>query len=293
MESYAKTTLIDGEKIIKEAEIHSMRFFWPLLGLLFSIFYFVTLKANESYFIIFVLFLGTFIWSIVHIFVNSYELTLTNYRIVARKGFFNKKFLELQLYEIDSVIVNSADDIYDTLTISGRGTTLSIPYVKNPLSFRKLILNTQNGMITQQEICETTCNSEIKYCRYCGSNIMHGSTFCPKCGKQLIKTNNPAPQYRVQTIHPQQPNRTTVIVQANKSNGMGTAGFIFAILGIIVSWAPGVNFVIWFLGFLFSFIGLFKSPRGMAITGFILSIIGILIIIAIFGSALAILSTFL
>ena len=72
--------------------------------------------------------------------------------------------------------------------------------------------------------------------------------------------------------------------------GIGTAGFVFALLGILLSWIPVVDFVIWFLGLLFSFIGLFKSPRGLAITGFILSIIGIIIIIAIFGSIAALLS---
>ena len=89
---------------------------------------------------------------------------------------------------------------------------------------------------------------------------------------------------------PQQANQTTVIVNERKSNGIGTAGFVFALLGIILSWVPFVDFIIWFLGLLFSFIGLFKAPRGLAITGFILSILGIIIIIAIFGSIAALLS---
>ncbi|WP_130847514.1 hypothetical protein [Lactiplantibacillus mudanjiangensis] len=48
---------------------------------------------------------------------------------------------------------------------------------------------------------------------------------------------------------------------------------------MLFSWVPGVNFVVWFLGMLFSFIGLFKQPKGLAIAGFIISFIDIIIII--------------
>lgn len=144
------------------------------------------------------------------------------------------------------------------------------------------------------------------YCRYCGSKILPNSSFCSTCGKPLgnikapvVPVNNPPiqshsirpnahPRYAFQ--QPQQANQTTVIVNERKSNGMGTAGFVFALLGIILSWVPLVDFIIWFFGLLFSFIGLFKAPRGLAITGFILSIIGFIIIIAIFGSIAALIS---
>lgn len=80
--------------------------------------------------------------------------------------------------------------------------------------------------------------------------------------------------------------RTTVIVvkQENQSNGCGVAGFVFALLSIFLSWIPYLGWIIWFLGFLLSFIGLFKSPRGLAITGFILSVIDILVLLFIVGA---------
>ena len=80
--------------------------------------------------------------------------------------------------------------------------------------------------------------------------------------------------------------RTTVIVvkQENQSNGCGVAGFVFALLSIFLSWIPYLGRIIWFLGFLLSFIGLFKSPRGLAITGFILSVIDILVLLFIVGA---------
>lgn len=151
-----------------------------------------------------------------------------------------------------------------------------------------------------------TTNPSLSFCRYCGSKILSNSSFCPACGKPfgngevpVAQVNTPSTRFNsirtdeqplYASQQPQQANQTTVIVNERRSNGFGTAGFVFALLGVILSWAPLVGFIIWFLGFLFSFIGLFKAPRGLAITGFILSILGIIIIITIFGSIVALLS---
>lgn len=81
----------------------------------------------------------------------------------------------------------------------------------------------------------------------------------------------------------------TIIVR--QSNGMGTAGFILALLSLILIWIPILNFIIWALGLLFSFIGLFKRPRGLAIAGFIISSIGIVIMVVFFAGALAFLGS--
>ena len=160
--------------------------------------------------------------------------------------------------------------------------------------------------ITYDEDDVITTNSSLSFCRYCGSKILPNSAFCSACGKPLgsievpvaqvntpltrFHSIQPTPQAVYTPQQPQQANQTTVVVNEHKSNGIGTAGFVFALLGILLSWIPVVDFVIWFFGLLFSFIGLFKSPRGLAITGFLLSIIGIIIIIAIFGSIAALLS---
>lgn len=77
-----------------------------------------------------------------------------------------------------------------------------------------------------------------------------------------------------------------VIVQTveHKSNGIGTAGFVLALLGLVLCWIPILDFILWFLGLIFSIIGCFKSPKGLAITGLILSLIGIIAIIGIVGT---------
>ena len=72
-----------------------------------------------------------------------------------------------------------------------------------------------------------------------------------------------------------------VIVQqmVSPSNGMGTAGFVLGLLGILTSWFI-VGGGLCLFGLIFSFAGLFKSPRGLAIAGLILSLLGIFIALA-------------
>lgn len=65
-----------------------------------------------------------------------------------------------------------------------------------------------------------------------------------------------------------------VIVNNNtkSSNGLGVAGFVLGLIGLFTF--PIVIFG--FLGFIFSFIGVFKAPRGLAIAGLVISIISLL-----------------
>lgn len=72
-----------------------------------------------------------------------------------------------------------------------------------------------------------------------------------------------------------------------KKNGIGTAGFILALIGLVFCWVPILDWILWFLGALFSFIGVFKKPRGLSIAGLIISFIGVIIIIAVIGAVAA------
>ena len=67
-----------------------------------------------------------------------------------------------------------------------------------------------------------------------------------------------------------------------KSNGIGTAGFILALLSLVLCWTPILGFILWLLGTIFSVIGLFKAPRGLAIAGTVISFIGIIALILFF-----------
>ena len=151
------------------------------------------------------------------------------------------------------------------------------------------------------------------FCKYCGKELQEGAAFCSSCGMPQGNTpvqqvanpflqhpNNFTSPYMMAGVYQQpQPamsssasnNTTTVVVEGGRSNGLGTAGFIIALLGLVFCWVPFVDFILWFLGLIFSFIGMFKSPRGLAIAGFVLSFVVIILIISIMGSLTAALSS--
>jgi len=81
----------------------------------------------------------------------------------------------------------------------------------------------------------------------------------------------------------------TIIVNQleRQSNGVGTAGFVFAILATFLGWIPVFGWLIWFLGLILSFAGLFKQPKGLAIAGFIISLIGLILLLFLFGAIAA------
>ena len=87
------------------------------------------------------------------------------------------------------------------------------------------------------------------------------------------------------TQDPQNPNnysgQTIIVNQAGKqSNGIGTAGFVLAVLAVVLCWFPILNLLLWLLGLIFSFVGVFKSPRGLSIAGLSISLLGIILILA-------------
>lgn len=84
----------------------------------------------------------------------------------------------------------------------------------------------------------------------------------------------------------QQP-QVQVVVNNKKGNGMGVAGFVLAILGIVFCWVPILNWILWLLGLVFSFIGVFRAPRGLAIAGLVLSFFFWILWLFVIGTILA------
>lgn len=70
-----------------------------------------------------------------------------------------------------------------------------------------------------------------------------------------------------------------------KGNGIGIAGFVLAIVALIFCWLPVINWILWILGLVFSIIGMFKRPKGLAIAGLVISLAAILISLLIIGAA--------
>ena len=42
---------------------------------------------------------------------------------------------------------------------------------------------------------------------------------------------------------------------------------------------PGLGWVLWALGLIFSFVGIFRTPRGLAIAGLVISCIALIVLI--------------
>lgn len=70
------------------------------------------------------------------------------------------------------------------------------------------------------------------------------------------------------------------------SNGVGTGGFVLALIAFLFGWVPVLGWILWGLGLILSFIGVFRSPRGLAIAGLVISLIGLILIIAVGGAIL-------
>ena len=70
--------------------------------------------------------------------------------------------------------------------------------------------------------------------------------------------------------------KQTIIIQqqSSKSNGVGTAGFVLALIALLLCWAPFLN---WLL--ILSGVGVTKQPRGLAVAGLAISLLGLIIIL--------------
>ena len=78
-------------------------------------------------------------------------------------------------------------------------------------------------------------------------------------------------------------NQTIIIKEVEKkSNGIGVAGFVLSLLALFFGWIPVLGWVLWFVGLVLSFVGVFKAPRGMAIAGLIISLIALVILLVLF-----------
>jgi len=108
----------------------------------------------------------------------------------------------------------------------------------------------------------------MSYCNQCGKNLYPSDQFCAGCGKP----NTPASQPDYFGSQPNMQPQAQPFVKP-QGNGMATAGFVCALIGVLV-------FPLEILGLIFSIIGLNRAKvrggvgRELAIIGLILAAIG-------------------
>ncbi len=145
-------------------------------------------------------------------------------------------------------------------------------------------------------------------CPKCGKEIPDGAKFCKFCGAQMGETVAVSQQTASEPqVVDQQPS-AVVPAQAQQEvqggagakeqqvnvtignmqpvvqkNGIGTAGFVLALIGIFLGWVPILGWIDWFLGAVLSIIGIFRTPRGLAIAGTVLSFIDLILLMTLFG----------
>ena len=122
-------------------------------------------------------------------------------------------------------------------------------------------------------------------CVICGREYSPGVHFCSYDGGQVIAGGHNYSGYynphapmaggHYQQAYVQQPKE--------KSNAICRAGFVLALLGLILCWFPIANVILWLLGLIFSFVGVFKEPRGLAVAGLILTLAAILVLVMIWS----------
>lgn len=144
------------------------------------------------------------------------------------------------------------------------------------------------------------------FCKYCGAQVLDMAQSCPHCGR-LLRQGAPAPTqvvapavapappapvaqpyyggYAPQPPMAGQPVSYQVVSPAPvQKNSAGTGGFICALIAMFLSWIPVVGWLLWLVGAVLSFVGLFGQPKGLAVAGFVISFLDLFILIFVIAS---------
>ena len=96
----------------------------------------------------------------------------------------------------------------------------------------------------------------------------------------------------MEEVKNQEQGKQTIIInqQSPRSNGIGVACFVLALIALFLGWVPVWGWLLWLLGLIFSFCGIFKTPRGLAVAGLIISLVDLIFLILLSLGILVVLS---
>ena len=135
----------------------------------------------------------------------------------------------------------------------------------------------------------------MKYCPFCGAPLGDNAAFCTSCGNKA-GTNTGAPYPHEERAYPQPESYPPPRPPRSRKNGLGIAGFVLSLVGIIPSAIVGMGlaalststaagtgttltaYILLLPGLLFSVAGLIfgiaaKRQKGLAIAGIIISVV--------------------
>jgi uncharacterized membrane protein YdbT with pleckstrin-like domain len=139
--SYVDRSLIPGESVLFRTRLHWIIFTWPFVFLLLTItalYLRYTRTAQVLSAVTLMVFLARYL-----VYVAS-EFAVTNKRVIAKVGVFQRRTLELLLTKVEAIAVtqNIAGQIFGcgTIMVTGTGGTRE-PFsnIRSPLEFRRAV----------------------------------------------------------------------------------------------------------------------------------------------------------
>ena len=131
MASFVENSLIPGEVIESKAEITWLSQFWYLFFALLGVF---ALLIPTIFFGLFAV-----------INVMTTELAVTNKKVIGKTGFIQRVSIDLPLDKLESINIDQG--VMGRILGFGRvsirgvgGNNVSIPFIKNPLDFRRVVM---------------------------------------------------------------------------------------------------------------------------------------------------------
>jgi hypothetical protein len=135
--SYIDQSLVEGETIVHRAHVS----WWSQFG--FVLLGIVTLVVG----------IGLIFLAIAWIRVHSTEIAITNRRIIAKFGFVQRRTIEININQVESLRVDQGFWgrllNFGTIIVAGTGSSLEpAPDIADPLVFRRRFMEATNRPIT-------------------------------------------------------------------------------------------------------------------------------------------------